>query len=288
MAMENIPIVTFDTSAHNRLADDVLAEPIQRRIRSDMLFRFAGISIEELYATKDPVRRATLLNSCKRLQEGESDCVYPQDQVLKLLIEAHAKGPDHFDWTAAEVISSEYIHEISAGNWVNDEDLITEHRKEHFARLKGFECMFKRFRAEIQPAFDADGEARPKTYREFLDFLQKSDQKLLAGLCNGMYDRCAATRVSKEQFLQFLDVCPPFRAFNFAMHMSHYDRSVRHEHGESFSSGCKDLFMAIYLPYCNRFVTADRMQEKCLREIASVSGLGTEVVFYDDFYDSIN
>jgi hypothetical protein len=287
--MKNIPIVTFDTSAHNRLApkDGPLAESVLAKIKSEMFIRFAGISIDELYATTDSARRATLLGACRRLQQGEGDCIYPQDQVLKLLIEAHVKDPGHFDWTAVEVVSGEYMHEISAGEWINDEDLITEHRNNLRARLKGFECIFKSLPLGLQHAFESNGEAPPTTYREFLGFL-KSDKKLMGGICKGIYDRVAGTDVSKDVFLEFLDVCPPFRAFNYAIDMSHYDRLVRNEDGERFKSGCNDLLMAIYLPYCNRFVTADRMQEKCLREIASVSGLGTEVVFYDDFYDSIN
>jgi hypothetical protein len=286
--MENIPIVTFDTSAHNRLApkDGPLAELVLARIKSEMFFRFAGISIDELYATTDSARRATLLGSCRRLQQGESDCIYQQDQVLKLLIEAHVKEPAHFDWTAVEVVSGEYINEISAGKWINDEDLITEHRNDLRARLKGFECIFKSLPPGLQHAFEANGEAPPTTYREFLGFLQKSD--LMTGLCKGVYDRVAGTDVSKKMFFEFLDVCPPFRAFNYAIEISHFDRVVRNEDGERFKSGCNDLFMSIYLPYCNWFVTADRMQEKCLREIASVSGLGTEVVFYDDFCDSLD
>jgi hypothetical protein len=286
--MENIPIVTFDTSAHNRLAPKggPLAEPVIAKIKSDMLFRFAGVAIEEIYATKDSTRRSLLLNSCRKLQEGESDCVHRQDEVLKILVEAHVKDPARFDWTAAEVISGEYMQEISRGKWINDEDLIAKHRREHFAQLKRFEQMFKPFRAELRPVFEANREARPKTYREFLDLMEKSNQKLMAGLCIGIYDRVAGTDVSKELFLAFLDDCPPFRAFNYAMHMAHFDRSVRHENGERFSSECTDLFMATYLPYCHKFVTADRMQEKCLREIASVSGLGTEVMSYDDFCNS--
>lgn len=286
--MENIPIVTFDTSAHNWLADDSqFAELVTAKIKSDMLFRFAGVAIEEIYANKGPARRSFLLNSCRKLQEGDSDCVYPQDEVIKLLVLAHVKDPAHFDWTAVEVISGELMQEISTGKWVNDEDLIAEHRKEHFARLNRFECMFKPLRAELQTVFDANGEARPITFEEYLELMEKTDQKLVAGLCKGMYDRVAGTEVSKELLLEFLDVCPPFRALNYAVEMSYFDRSVRHENGESFSSGCKDLFMAIYLPYCHKFVTADRMQEKCLSKIASVSGLQTEIISYDNFRDSL-
>jgi hypothetical protein len=55
--------------------------------------------------------------------------------------------------------------------------------------------------------------------------------------------------------------------------------------GEKFKAGGNDLFMSIYLPYCDKFVTAEKKgeQEKCLREVASLVNLETKIVSYDDF-----
>lgn len=285
--MENIRIVTFDTSAHNRLtADDgSLAEPILEKIKSSMRFRFAGISLGEIYATKNPTGRSVLLTSCRRLLEGESDCIPGPDEVLRLLVEAHVKDPTAFDWTTTEVLSPEWIQEVSSGDLANDELLIETQRNEHKARLKEFKQMFNQHRPSLQTAFEGNGEVRPKTFRKFLDFQEKSDVKLMAGLCKGIYDRVAGTKISEESFLEFLAVCPPFRAFNYAMHMSNFNLAVRHEDGERFEFGFNDLSMAIYLPYCDTFVTAEKMaeQEKCLREIAFIAGLGTEIMSYDKF-----
>ena len=60
----------------------------------------------------------------------------------------------------------------------------------------------------------------------------------------------------------------------YVMLLSWYDRSVRHRHtGEKFQAGRNDLFMAVYLPYCDKFVTAEKLreQEKCLREVVAVA-----------------
>ena len=73
------------------------------------------------------------------------------------------------------------------------------------------------------------------------------------------------------------------------MIMSWYDLGVRDPHvGEKFRAGGNDLFMSIYLPYCNRFVTAKRNgeQEKCLREVVFLAGPETEVLSYDSFCNS--
>lgn len=82
----DLPIVTFDTSAHNRLVDDEpLSEAVLAGIKSRIFFRFAGLSIEELVSTSDPVKRAALFNYCARLQAGVTDCLYPLRIEVELL-----------------------------------------------------------------------------------------------------------------------------------------------------------------------------------------------------------
>ncbi len=54
-----IPIVTFDTNAHNRLVDDPRSESVLAEMRS-MWFRFAGLSIEELFAAPSCRRNDSL------------------------------------------------------------------------------------------------------------------------------------------------------------------------------------------------------------------------------------
>jgi len=44
-----------------------------------------------------------------------------------------------------------------------------------------------------------------------------------------------------------------------------------------------DLFAAIYLPYCDVYVTGDVEQMGCLIEVASLAGLSTDVVHYHEF-----
>ena len=70
--------------------------------------------------------------------------------------------------------------------------------------------------------------------------------------------------------------------------LSWYDRAVRDEKGEKIEAGRNDLFMAVHLPYCDKFVTAEKYgeQERCLREVALVAGLETEILSYDDFCNS--
>jgi hypothetical protein len=45
--------------------------------------------------------------------------------------------------------------------------------------------------------------------------------------------------------------------------------------------------MAVYLPYCDQFLTDDKQQHRCLTEVASRAGIPTQVQFYDDFRSSL-
>ncbi len=48
-------------------------------------------------------------------------------------------------------------------------------------------------------------------------------------------------------------------------------------------AGSNDLYMSVYLPYVDMFVTDDADQEKALREVARLAKLETTILSYDDF-----
>ena len=85
---------------------------------------------------------------------------------------------------------------------------------------------------------------------------------------------------------KFIGVCPPFRAIVYAFLMMWYEGAVRDGEGQRIGAGRTDLFMAAHLPYCQQFITNDRQQEKCLREIVRIAGLSTVIRSYDDFCGS--
>jgi hypothetical protein len=53
-------------------------------------------------------------------------------------------------------------------------------------------------------------------------------------------------------------------------------------------AGRNDLMMAVYLPYCDRFLTQDFAQHKDLTKIASAARLQSEVTFFEEFSRSFN
>jgi hypothetical protein len=289
--IDNFPIVTFDTSAHNRLVEDgPLSDAVLAVIGSSFFFRFAGLSVEELVSTPDPAKRAALFHYCARLQDGATDCLYPQNELIRLQVVEHFKNPSAFDWTTVDVRGWEFEDAIRRRYFVGDQQLSTIQYQEFKRRQKNYKQMFSNLRPELRRVFDAHREAPPTTLREALSRLQSGEGNLIWGMGKLLYDRGAETDASEATVRQFMEVCPPFRALIYAMLMSWYDLGVRDVHtGEKFRAGGNDLFMSIYLPYCNAFVTAEKKgeQEKCLREVACAAGIEAEVLSYDDFCNSL-
>jgi hypothetical protein len=284
----DLPIVSFDTSAHNRLfKDGSRSEAVLAGIKTGLFFRFAGLGIEELVSTSDPVKRAALFTYCARLQDGPTDCLYLQNELIRLLVVEHFKNPSTFNWTTVDVRGWEYEDAIRLRYFVSDQELATVQYQELKSRQKNYKQMFSSLRPELRKVFDAHREALPATLREALSRLQSGEGRLIWGMGKLLYDRGAETDASEATVRQFMEVCPPFRALIYAMLMSWYNFSVRDPNvGERFNAGGNDQFMSIYLPYCDKFVTADGEQEKSLREIVFLAGLETKVLSYDDFCNS--
>ena len=285
----SIPIVTFDTSAHNRLARKGSdSEPVLEAIKSGWCFRFAALSLEELASTPDPKLRKDFFVSCAELQKGLTDCLYPQNELIRLLVVAHFQNPSAFSWTTVNVRGWEYEQAIRDRRFVNDEQLATEQWQEMRKRKTDYKEMFSKPRVPISEIFKKYNEAPPTTLQEAVTRVYGSDKPLVWSMGKWLYDRGSGADVSEAFVQQFMDVCPPFRALVYAMIMSWYNFGVRDPHtGERFSAGANDQYMSIYLPYCDKFVTADEEQQRCLREVARLTRVETEVVSYDNFCASL-
>jgi hypothetical protein len=99
----------FDTSAHNRFVEDgpLAADSILAELKSQLFFRFAGLSIEELASCPDPIKRAVLFDSCNRILDGPGDCLCPHYELLRLLIQEHHSNRSSFDWQRVDVRAPE-------------------------------------------------------------------------------------------------------------------------------------------------------------------------------------
>jgi hypothetical protein len=83
---------------------------------------------------------------------------------------------------------------------------------------------------------------------------------------------------------EFAAACPPFLALIYAKFLPWYNNAVRDPNaGERVIAGSNDLYMSVYLPYVDMFVTDDEDQERALREVVRLAKLETKILSYKDF-----
>jgi len=282
-----LPIVGFDTSAHNRIKDDgAVAERVIASIGAKRDLRIFGMSVDELASTPDPTERAALFASCKQLlQAGQSRCLYGQNELLQAHIRAHYDNPWIYDWRMVDSVSWEYDDEIRNCTLVSNDELSAEQRQQQKELQKRYkQNVFAPLRSKFDPIYAKHNATRPRTFREFVE--QDEDATLRTGLGKMLYDCVTGLNISRYRIREFMRICPPFRAFVFGMLMAEYDMSIADQRaGERFKAQRNDLFMSIYLPYCDEFVTDEKEgeQARCLREIVKFAGLYTEVLSYEEF-----
>lgn len=284
----DVPIVSFDTSAHNRLVDDgPRSEPILAGINSELWFRFAGLSVEELFACRETNDREALFTSCRRLQRGTSECLLPTNLLIEQLILNHFNDPATFNWKTVNVRWPDCERAIRNPEFFSDEQASKEQREFQLERKKLGKQQYVPLRPKLQAIFEAHGEPPPATFRPAISRLENSEGSSVWAVAQRFYDRVTKMDTDEATVKEFMRVCPPFRALIYAMFIPWYNTAVRdYLAGEKLNAGSNDLFMSVYLPYCDRFVTNDSGQEKSLREVASVAGLETKILSYDDFCNS--
>lgn len=291
-------IVTFDTSAHNRIVkmDATAADPIYSAVATRFFFRLAGLSYEELVATQNAPDRMPLLEGCRKLTATLVargwDCVQTFYELLRMLIKAHSVDPTHFQWRIVDVRWGELAHAILTGD-VTDDDLARLQWAEQQAAQNGYKTLWRDLRPKLDLIIEAQSIPRPTTFAEAL---QNGSPALFPAMGKALYD--AGLRFDAElneesrtfdtppEIVQhFIDNCPPFRAMLLAMLVSWYNTSLRDMNmSEKLAAGRNDLYMAVYLPLCDIFVTRDAGQEKCLRELRKHIGAPAgEVMSFDEF-----
>jgi len=279
-------VICPDTSVHNRMMRDGLAsEAIFAALKSGYHVRLLGLSIEELLATPETKTRQALMAAAGRLQHGQSDCLYPHNEILRRLIAAHEQDSQRFRWQAVNVTSRDYSVGVGSLELRADDELSAETTLHMTEMRKQFKSVWTTLRPKLEAIFQRDGQPRPRRLAEVIPQAM-SDNGVFWGIAKGMYNHELKTPALDEAVRHFVEVCPPFRCIVYAFLMAWYNGSMREwDGGESFRAGRNDLFMSVYLPYGDVFLSAEENgeQAKCLAEIARLAEVEKEVRSYDDF-----
>lgn len=284
--MNSKPSLAFDTSALNRLVRDDDSEVIIAAILSSYEVLLPEMSIGELYATPDPEHRKKLFRVCRRLL-GVGQCILPAHWILDALVQHHNADGSGFDWRRVPVRAPKIEQAVHDDDVLNDELLVIQQKSAVRKLQNNFEDMFERPRRRLEAAFDKGIERRPTNFRDYLRLMQTGGGQFWQ-FAQGLYDAAVNTMPDEDTIRGFIDICPPFRAVLYALALTWYDRCIRPPTEAKFSAGRNDQMMAVYLPYCDQFITAEKkgMQERCLRESAEAANISVTVRSYDDFCGS--
>jgi hypothetical protein len=285
--MNRKPILAFDTSALNRLADEYGKRDLSciSTIQSGYEVLLPELATGELYATGKFERRKALYEVCRELLNNGC-CISPAHWLISSLVKRHYQDPTKFDWSIVPWRCHADEKQIREGTILDDEVLATSQRKRQTESKREFEAGFKK-----------DACSGTQTWNDWIN--QKERNGELLSIARNLYEPAlsyghdmASVPVARKAELggdwlgKFVDGCPPFRALVYAYAMTIYDRCCAQKPGgEEYSAGNVDQFMSVYLPYCDEFITAEckRVQERCLQEIVRVAKLATKVSSYDDF-----
>lgn len=278
--MDDRPICTPDTSAINRLADDLDSDALIAGLRSGFFVRLTFTSIGEVIANEDADRRRKLLRVCGLLL-SVGHCIDPQHEILRKMVAEFEAAPS-FDWRKVPIDFPEAQVAIARGEYSGDDDARQE-REENEKLKDQFAQVYEDAKPHFDRLFPSGAKNWPRNVAELVAHLQIPGGAFWT-LAGNLYARVGKKSPDEALMRKFVAECDPFRAILVAFVAAQYDLCIRPECvGPSFRSGRNDTMMAICLPYCDQFVTNDKGQLACYRAVASVVGLDVTVRSYEEF-----
>ncbi len=270
------PMLAFDTSAVNRLADDPEQSSLLAGVQASFWFRLTGDCIGEIVATNDTARRKLLLDLSKLLLTV-GECLLPHAELLESVAKQHATTTG-LKWDTVPVRCREFEDEIARQEIVDD-NIAAEQRPFSAEVGSEFAQIYERARPHFQKLFRRHS-AQPPSLGELIEALQVPGGAFWS-LASGLHSKPTGVNIDETAARGFVDVCPPFCALLMALCVAQYQRSIQNP--QQKSTGVFDLYASVYLPYCQEFVTADPAQQTALVQVASLAKLTTRVRSYADF-----
>jgi len=282
--MSTKPRLAMDTSALNWLVREADPEPMIAAILSGYDVRIPEMTCGEAIATTKPEVRVKLIDICRRLVASGS-CITAAHWLLDRHVKRFHDDPRRYSWRNVQSRLFDLEEEMLSGRLYTDEALVGEQSAE-MSRLQAEyeECFPKSNRTTPLPSSFSDWlvECRLKggSFWNTARGLYSAAFRYKEGL---MISRSFSQPPDDAVLEEFLSLCPPVRAIVYAFELTHYDRSLRRPNALSFKAGRNDQMMAIYLPYCDLFLTNDGPQHRCLNEVASAASIQVKIQLYRDF-----
>jgi hypothetical protein len=281
------PTIVLDNSALNRIAKEDDPKLVIAAMQSGYNVRVPEMAFGEAIGTDKPEVRLKLIEASRLLVANGSGIT-----AAHWLIDRHVKRfhdyPHRYSWRNVQSRYFDLEEEMLSGRLYTDETLVSEQSAEMLRAQDEFEECFPKSDRTL------DSFAEWLTECRVTDGSFWNTARLLYCAAfrhkNGiMIGRPLLSPPDDATLENFLDLCPPVRAIVYAFELTHFDRSLRKRQAGilSYKAGRNDQMMAVYLPYCDQFLTDDKPQHRCLTEVASAAVIPTRVRFYEEFRSTL-
>lgn len=242
------------------------------------------LNLIEAAGTEDVARRHSLICLLRELSRGTRPLATP-NTMLKIVARAHAQHNDRPTITCPDEEDSIWIAMNSPG------EMDEEARQEAFQWKISLEAPFteshRESRPHLQSLFESGQVVRPKSIASVIRFYRDNDQEFLDSLTD-LYQNCTHQSLSRSDARIFLRDIPHWRLYYAGWGHAIYSRAIKWEaFGPRGKPGTLDLWCAIYLPYCDIFVTDDKPQRRALRLLNVLNNKKTRVISYNEMRNGL-
>jgi len=268
----------LDTSALNQLLDDDEREQVIAYLGKRAVVYVSAINVSEIVANVNATRRLELLKLANRLADDRLPLGYPTD-LLRLSLDAYVRrapgldvsiDPDSDVWIALrqpERVDERCREGIASHNSAGEESFREMHEKGRDGLQPVVDALSREDRKAIRNA-----SSLCKVYFERPEFLKQMLSELLKEFGH-------PELAGKEQ--EFLTILEPWKFYFAAMVEGVYNRGVKSQrYGWRSNAGNLDTHQAIYLAFCDVFVTADAAQRRMLKPVEKRGHKPRHVISY--------
>jgi hypothetical protein len=249
-------IVCFDTSALNQLMDDPDGNRLPSILLRDFDVYITALNIIEIGKTARPDRREQLRAFEKCLAKGFEPLDLPNQLVQRACLAFHNR--------AERIVVT--LGEASRQLWVA---MSEPHSVGDLERLEltrwadGLEssnaAANARLRPGLDPIFASDPAARPRTPKQLLRIYMRAGWLARYRVTAEIYKRATGHVLPLSQLDNFLTVQPSIWPLYLGAeaYSTYYGAVWERGVGPRNPAGMLDLWAAVYLPFCDVFVTHD-------------------------------
>jgi hypothetical protein len=269
--------ILFDNSALSRLVEESDGDraALVAGLRTLGRLRLTALNVVETARTTDAELRFRKL----RFYQSVSKTVAPIDEPLELLAmicRAHHDGRgsirtgDQYAYallTRPELATEEFRHALN--DWASDHE-------------ERFDGRHRRMRERFDETFATMPEQRFAMEKEFIEFTLENAEHTLRTLVTTIYEDATEAKLDTSDVSLFLEHAMPMKIFIVAQSHALWVRSLRKEGPGKKKAGSIDTDSAVYLNFCDRFITNDHAQADTLKVANERSPSGTVVELYSD------